>query len=77
MLTVTAASTAPAIPPENSDNAGDIRCLPACSGFGFCVVLLGLAKLTVDLAVETIEAIVSKDSCIVSNFFSKREVARH
>lgn len=65
MLTVTAASTAPAIPPESRDNAGDIWCLTAGSGLGFCVVLLGPANPTVDLVVEVIDAIVNNDSSIL------------
>lgn len=79
LLTVTAASTAPAIPPENRDNAGDIRCLPASSGFGLRVILLGLATPTMDLAVEVIDAIVNNDSSILYylDSFSRERSSKH
>lgn len=64
-LTVMAASTAPAIPPENRDNAGDIWCLTAIIGLGLCVVLFGLVKPTENLVVEAIEAIVNNDCSIL------------
>lgn len=79
LLTVTAASTAPAIPPENRDNAGDIWCLTAGSGLGLCVILLVLANPTVDLAVEVIDAIVNNDSSILYylDSFSRKGSSKH
>lgn len=59
LLTVTAASTAPAIPPENRDNAGDILCFSAEADLGLCVVPIGLAKSALGLVVEAIDAIVN------------------
>lgn len=46
LLTVTAASMAPAIPPERRDNVGDILCLTAGAVFGLCAILGGPVKST-------------------------------
>ena len=61
-LTVKAASTAPAIPPDSRDNAGDILCLAAGACSGLFAVFLGLPKST--LLVEAIDAIVNGASSL-------------
>lgn len=78
LLTVTAASTAPAIPPENRDNAGDILCLTTGAGLGLCLFPIGLSNSTPCLAVGVMDAIVNNDSSIVYfvDFFSEREFSK-